>query len=132
MMPTEWRLPRDRVSRMVAFIPGAVMTLAACVAKNRKKAEAILRPTIENYLGVLRGGRSRGSGRAVTLTCEEFLKEYAIVGDPQECIDQIARFKEMFDCQGIMFWHNIGGMVPNEELSRSMRLCADKVLPHFK
>ena len=109
-----------------------IPTLAACVAENRKKAEAILRPTIENYLGVLRGGRSRGSGRAVTLTCEEFLKDYAIVGDPRECIDQIARFKEMFDCQGIMFWHNIGGMVSNEELSRSMKLFADKVLPHFK
>jgi len=109
-----------------------IPTLAACFAENRKKAEAILRPTIENYLGVLRGGRSRGSGRAATLTCEEFLKNYAIVGDPQECIDQITGFKELFGCQGIMFWHNIGGMVPNEELARSMKLCADKVLPHFK
>ena len=31
-----------------------------------------------------------------------------------------------------MFCHNIGGMVPNEELSRSIKLLADKVLPHFK
>jgi alkanesulfonate monooxygenase SsuD/methylene tetrahydromethanopterin reductase-like flavin-dependent oxidoreductase (luciferase family) len=109
-----------------------IPTLAACAAGNRKKAEAILRPTIENYLGVLRGGRSRGSGRAVTLTCDEFLNNYAIVGDPQECIDQIAGFKELFDCQGIMFWHNIGGMVPDDDLSRSMKLLADQVLPHFK
>jgi alkanesulfonate monooxygenase SsuD/methylene tetrahydromethanopterin reductase-like flavin-dependent oxidoreductase (luciferase family) len=109
-----------------------IPTLAACAAESREKAEALLRPTIENYLGVLRGGRSRGSGRAVTLTCDEFLKNYAIVGDPQECTDQISRFKELFDCQGVLFWHNIGGMVPSEGLDRSMRLLADRVLPHFK
>ena len=109
-----------------------IPTLAACVADTGKKARALLGPTIENYLSVLRTGRSRGSGRAAELTCQAILEEYAIVGDPQECIDRIAAFKEMFDCQGIMLWHNIGGLVPHEELTRSMRLFADKVIPHFR
>ena len=107
-------------------------TLAACVAESREKAEAVLRPTIDNYLGVLRGGRSRGSGRAATITTDEFLKDYAIVGDPEECIEQIEAIREMFDCQGVIFWHNIGGLVPHEQIAKSLQLFSDKVLPHFR
>ncbi len=107
-------------------------TLAACVAESREKAEAVLRPTIDNYLGVLRGGRSRGSGRAATITTDEFLKDYAIVGDPKECIEQIEAIREMLDCQGIIFWHNIGGLVPHEQITKSLELFSDKVLPHFR
>ena len=107
-------------------------TLAACVAESREKAEAVLRPTIDNYLGVLRGGRSRGSGRAATITTDEFLKDYAIVGGPEECIEQIEAIREMFDCQGVIFWHNIGGLVPHEQIAKSLQLFSDKVLPHFR
>ncbi|MDA0733767.1 MAG: LLM class flavin-dependent oxidoreductase [Chloroflexi bacterium] len=106
--------------------------LTACVAETGKKARAIMEPSLNNYLGVLRERRPSALGRAIDLSSEVIMRDFAVVGDPQECIDQIARFKEMFDCQGIMFWHNIGGMVPNEELSKSMKLFADKVLPHFK
>jgi hypothetical protein len=27
---------------------------------------------------------------------------------------------------------NIGGLLPNDEVSRSMRLFAEKVMPHFR
>jgi alkanesulfonate monooxygenase SsuD/methylene tetrahydromethanopterin reductase-like flavin-dependent oxidoreductase (luciferase family) len=107
-------------------------TLAACVAESREKAEAVLRPTIDNYLGVLRGGRSRGSGRAATITTDEFLRDYAIVGGPEECVEQIEAIREMFDCQGVIFWHNIGGLVPHEQITKSLQLFSDKVLPHFR
>ena len=107
-------------------------TLACCVAETRKKAEAVLEPTINNYLGVLRGGRSRGSIRLANLTCEEFLRDYAIVGDPEECADKIRAIREMFQCQGIIFWHNIGGMAPHREIEKSLELFADKVLPQFR
>ena len=107
-------------------------TLAACVAESRKKAEEVLRPTIDNYLGVLRTGRSRGSGRAATVTTDEFLRDYAIVGDPSEVTEQIQAIREMFDCQGIIFWHNIGGLVPHEKIVKSLELFTDKVLPNFR
>ena len=115
--------------------PGSVKvlpTLAACVGETRKKAEAVLRPTIDNYLEVLRGGRSRGSGRAARLTTDEFIRDYAIVGDPEECADKIRAIQEMFQCQGVIFWHNIGGMVPHEEIKKSLQLFSDKVLPQFR
>jgi alkanesulfonate monooxygenase SsuD/methylene tetrahydromethanopterin reductase-like flavin-dependent oxidoreductase (luciferase family) len=109
-----------------------VPTLTACVAESRKKAQAILGPTLDNYLGIVRQGRSQGATRAMTLTSDEVFNKFAIAGDPQECIDRINEFQEMFGCQGFMLWLNIGGLVPHEEVCRSMHLFADKVMPHFK
>jgi alkanesulfonate monooxygenase SsuD/methylene tetrahydromethanopterin reductase-like flavin-dependent oxidoreductase (luciferase family) len=109
-----------------------IPTLTACVAESRKKAHAILEPTLNNYLSIVRQGRSQGARRAMSLTCDEVFNDFAIAGDPQECIDRILAFQEMFDCQGFMLWLNIGGLVPNEEVCRSMRLFAEKVMPHFR
>jgi alkanesulfonate monooxygenase SsuD/methylene tetrahydromethanopterin reductase-like flavin-dependent oxidoreductase (luciferase family) len=77
-------------------------------------------------------GRSREAGRATNLTYEEIFNEYAIAGDPQECIDRLAAFREMFQCQGFMFWFNIGGLLPGEEVDKSMGLFAEKVMSHFQ
>jgi alkanesulfonate monooxygenase SsuD/methylene tetrahydromethanopterin reductase-like flavin-dependent oxidoreductase (luciferase family) len=118
----------DHDPAQVKIIP----TLVAYVAEDRKKAHAGLEPTANNYLNIIRMGRSRGSARAASLTYEEIFNEYAIAGDPQECIERLAAFQEMFQCQGFMFWFNIGGLLPHEEVARSMRLFAEKVMPHFQ
>jgi alkanesulfonate monooxygenase SsuD/methylene tetrahydromethanopterin reductase-like flavin-dependent oxidoreductase (luciferase family) len=109
-----------------------IPTLVAAVAENRQKAHALLEPTVNNYLSAVRQGRSRGASRAGTLTYEEIFNDFAIAGDPQECIDKLERFREMFQCQGFMFWMNIGGLLPNEVVSASMRRFAEKVMPHFR
>ena len=109
-----------------------IPTLAACVSENRNKAKTLLGATIDNYLNVLKSGQSRRSSRALELTSESILNDYAIVGDPKEGIDRIEELRESMGCQGILFWQNIGGLIPNEDLKRSMELFSDKVLPHFR
>jgi len=109
-----------------------IPTLAACVSDNRNKARELLGATIDNYLNVLKSGQSRRSSRAQELTAESILDDYAIVGDPKECIDRIEELKESMGCQGVLFWQNIGGLVPHEDLKRSMELFSNKVLPHFR
>jgi alkanesulfonate monooxygenase SsuD/methylene tetrahydromethanopterin reductase-like flavin-dependent oxidoreductase (luciferase family) len=109
-----------------------IPTLTACVAESRKKAHAILEPTLNNYLSIVRQGRSQGAQRALSLTSDDIFNDFAIAGDPEECIDRITEFKELFGCQGFMLWLNIGGLVPNEEVCRSMRLFAEKVMPRFR
>ena len=109
-----------------------IPTLAACVSDNRNKARELLRATIDNYLNVLKSGQSRRSSRAQELTAESILNDYAIVGDPKECIDRIEELKESMGCQGVLFWQNIGGLGPHEDLKRSMALFSNKVLPHFR
>jgi alkanesulfonate monooxygenase SsuD/methylene tetrahydromethanopterin reductase-like flavin-dependent oxidoreductase (luciferase family) len=109
-----------------------IPTLAACVSEDRSKARDLLEVTLDNYLGVLRSGQSRRSSRASQLTAKSIIEEYAIVGDPSECIEKILEIKESMDCQGILFWQNIGGLVPHEELSQSMKLFSDKVISYFR
>ena len=109
-----------------------IPTLAACVSDNRNKARELLGATIDNYLNVLKSGQSRRSSRAQELTAESILNDYAIVGDPKECIDRIEELKESMGCQGVLFWQNIGGLVPHEDLKPSMELFSNKVLPHFR
>ncbi|MEC9309733.1 MAG: LLM class flavin-dependent oxidoreductase [Chloroflexota bacterium] len=109
-----------------------IPTLAACVSNDRGKARELLEVTLDNYLGVLRSGQSRRSSRASQLTAKSIIEDYAIVGDPSECIEKILEIEESMDCQGILFWQNIGGLVPHEELNRSMRLFSEKVMSHFR
>ena len=109
-----------------------IPTLIAVVSESRKKAHAVLEPTVNNYLEAVRMGRSRGAGRAMTLTYDEIFNDFAIAGDPQECVEKLERFREMFQCQGFMFWMNIGGLLPHEVVAASMRLMAEKVVPHFR
>ena len=109
-----------------------IPTLAACVSNDRGKARELLEVTLDNYLGVLRAGQSRRSSRASQLTAKSIIEDYAIVGDPSECIEKILEIKESMDCQGILLWQNIGGLVPHEELNLSMRLFSEKVMSHFR
>ena len=55
-----------------------------------------------------------------------------MVGDPSECVDKLNQFQEMYRPNEFMCWFNTGGMLPHEEVERSMRLFADKVMPHFR
>lgn len=54
----------------------------------------------------------------------------AIAGDPKECIDKLAEMKERFGITEFALWSSIGGM-PGELCEQSMRLVADKVMPHL-
>jgi alkanesulfonate monooxygenase SsuD/methylene tetrahydromethanopterin reductase-like flavin-dependent oxidoreductase (luciferase family) len=109
-----------------------VVTLPAYVAKDRKKAKTGLKPTIDNYLDTLRStSRGRGAERAMQLGYNEIYDHLSVIGDPAECVERLHRLKEMFGCQEFMGWFNIGGALPHEEVSRSMRLFAQEVMPHF-
>ncbi len=110
-----------------------VVTLPAYVASDRKKARAGLEPTINNYLNTLRStSRGRGADRAMQLNYNEIYDQLSIIGDPAQCVERIHALREMFGCQEFMGWFNIGGMLPHDEVARSMRLFAEKVMPHFR
>jgi alkanesulfonate monooxygenase SsuD/methylene tetrahydromethanopterin reductase-like flavin-dependent oxidoreductase (luciferase family) len=110
-----------------------VVTLPAYVATDRKKARAGLEPTINNYLDTLRStSRGRGAERAMQLSYDEIYDQLSIVGDPAQCVERLHALREMFGCDEFMGWFNIGGMLPHDEVARSMRLFAEQVMPHFR
>ena len=109
------------------------INLPVHVRQESKRARAGFEPTINNYLSTLRGlSGTQGSRRASSLDYDQVCDEYGAVGDPSECVDKLNQFKEIYQPNELMCWFNTGGMLPHEEVERSMRLFAEKVMPHFR
>ena len=103
------------------------------VADNRKKALDGFEGSINNYLGTLRAAsHGRGMARANMLNYDLVDADFAAIGDPEECADKLRQIKQMYGADEFMCWFNTGGMVPGDEVSKSMRLFAEKVIPQFR
>jgi alkanesulfonate monooxygenase SsuD/methylene tetrahydromethanopterin reductase-like flavin-dependent oxidoreductase (luciferase family) len=66
-----------------------------------------------------------------TLTYERVLREFTIFGDPSEVRDKITWIQEELGVTQLLTWMNYGGLQHHKIVS-SMRLFAEKVMPHFK
>ncbi|MFQ6029984.1 MAG: LLM class flavin-dependent oxidoreductase [Dehalococcoidia bacterium] len=88
--------------------------------------------SVDNYLEVIRRNRSRVIARTQQLTTELAFDHYGIMGTPEQCIERLQHFQEFFQPDEIMCWFNPGGLVPREEVARSMELFAREVMPHFQ
>ena len=107
------------------------------LAETDAQAQAGFETTINNYLGTLRDigaarGASRGSQRAHALTYETVRDEFAAVGAPDRVTEKLAMIRERYQPDEFMCWFNIGGMLPHQDVKTSMRLFAEKVMPHFQ
>ncbi len=103
------------------------------VAETRKKALAGFEGSINNYLGTLRAtSHGRGMERANMLNYELVDADFAAIGDPEECADKLRQIQQMYGADEFMCWFNTGGMVPPDEVEKSMRLFAERVMPHFR
>jgi alkanesulfonate monooxygenase SsuD/methylene tetrahydromethanopterin reductase-like flavin-dependent oxidoreductase (luciferase family) len=54
-----------------------------------------------------------------------------IFGDPAYCIDRIAELKERFGFTRLVCWVETGGLSGHRKVLDSMRLFAERVMPHF-
>ena len=103
------------------------------VAESNDNARAAFKPSIDNYLNVLRTTSSeRAAAQAMKLSPEQVCDEFGAVGDPDHCVARLRQFQQMYDAHEFMCWFNIGGMVPQADVEKSMRLFAQQVMPHFR
>jgi len=111
-----------------------VVNVPVYVGETEQSARAGFAPTVNNYLDTLRSmqNNSRGSGRAFQIDYDDICNELGAVGTPQQVIERLQRFRELYQPQEFMCWFNIGGMLSNEEGAHSMRLFAEEVMPHFQ
>ena len=111
-----------------------VVNVPVYVGETEQSARAGFAPTVNNYLDTLRSmqNNSRGSGRAFQIDYDDICNELGAVGTPQQVIERLQRFRELYQPQEFMCWFNIGGMLSNEEVAHSMRLFAEEVMPHFQ
>ena len=111
-----------------------VVNVPVYVGESEAAAKAAFAPTINNYLDTLRSmqNNSRGSSRASQLTYEAIYDELGAIGTPQQVTARLEWFRELYHPQEFMCWFNIGGMLTNDEVGRSMRLFAAEVMPRLR
>lgn len=123
------------------------ITSPVYVAKDKKKARAAIEASITNYLGSLRDMYlSPAAERAMSvyprmhqarermsaLSYDQIYDQFAVIGDPDQCVAKLKSFQQMFNPQEFMCWFNTGGLLPHKEVEKSMRLFAEEVMPQFK
>lgn len=111
-----------------------VVNVPVYVGETPAAAKAAFAPTVNNYLGTLRSmqSSSRGSSRASQISYDDIYNELGAVGTPQQVVERLEWFNELYQPQEIMCWFNIGGILTNEAVGRSMRLFAEEVMPRFR
>lgn len=55
-----------------------------------------------------------------------------VFGDPSYCTDRIAQLREKFGFSRMVCWFEVGGLTGHRQVIDSMRLFAERVMPHFK
>ena len=125
--------PRQTVTPRTPAGGNVSVNVPMYVAENREKARASFEVSINNYLDTLRR-TSQGPGRerAMQLSYEQVRDEFAAVGEPEECVGKLQQLQQRYDAQELMCWFEAGGRVPHSEVKASMRLFAEKVMPHFR
>jgi alkanesulfonate monooxygenase SsuD/methylene tetrahydromethanopterin reductase-like flavin-dependent oxidoreductase (luciferase family) len=70
------------------------------------------------------------TGETFRLPIEQLRQDRFIVGDPEYCIERIARHQERLDIQQTGFRLHWPGM-PHQRVMQAIELLGERVLPHF-
>ena len=115
--------------------------LAPCyVAESGEQVRREVEPSIRHFLNSLVAAFPIGKGnrlleeaaeRLRKTTYEQVCEVMGIFTTPEACVDRLSQLREEFGMGRFLCWFNMGGQVPHEQVLRSIRLFADKVMPHF-
>jgi alkanesulfonate monooxygenase SsuD/methylene tetrahydromethanopterin reductase-like flavin-dependent oxidoreductase (luciferase family) len=75
-----------------------------------------------------REGRAERLG---VLTFEDILREHAVFGSPERVTERLIELREILGFTSFSGWMNPGGLIPDERVTRSMRLFAERVIPRL-
>jgi alkanesulfonate monooxygenase SsuD/methylene tetrahydromethanopterin reductase-like flavin-dependent oxidoreductase (luciferase family) len=75
--------------------------------------------------------RAERGQRLQNITYDEALRDKVIVGTPERVVDRLMGLKQELGLNGILAELNCGGLIANEQVTRSLQLICDKVMPRF-
>ena len=78
------------------------------------------------------GSQGRGRDRAMQLSYEQICNEFGAVGEPEECLAKLQELQHKYNAQEFACWFEADGRVPHKEVTKSMRLFAERVMPHLR
>ena len=70
--------------------------------------------------------------RVADASYEEVLRTRVVFGTPEEVTERLKAYQEDFGATGVVMELNYGGQIPYDQVSNSLRLLAEKVMPQFK
>jgi len=127
-------LPEDWLAALLMVFAG----------RDRASVRAIIEKSLRSYFGVISESITADPlsvrpfdevaitrERLRTMKYETVDDSMAAFGDPEYCVDKIARLKESFGMSRIVGWFEIGGLSGHREVIDSMRLFAERVIPRF-
>jgi alkanesulfonate monooxygenase SsuD/methylene tetrahydromethanopterin reductase-like flavin-dependent oxidoreductase (luciferase family) len=81
-----------------------------------------------------RGGtqREEDAAKLGRLTYEEIQKELVVYGTPESVTERLQELRESLGVTALSVWMNVGGLIPHERILGSMRLFAERVIPHLR
>ena len=82
-----------------------------------------------NADAAMRQGRA---DRLATMSYEEMLETKVAFGTGESLIDRFSELKEELGLDGIVAELNAGGLIPEEGVTRSVRIITEQVMPAFK
>jgi len=67
-----------------------------------------------------------------TISYEEVMRDKVIIGGPEYVADRLQQLHEELGLNGILAELNFGALIPPEQMTRSLQLLCDKVMPRFR
>ncbi len=77
-------------------------------------------------------GRQGRADRLASLSYEEMLKTKVAFGSAESLTGRFAELKEELGLDGVVAELNAGGLIPEEAVTRSLRIITQQVMPSFK
>jgi len=119
------------------------LLLPLYVGESQTQIRQDLEPSIKRFLqavatiyatsGPLPEGRIKEVlERVQRMTYEQVCEVMAVFDTPDACVERLKRFQQEFGMGRVICWFNPGGIVPHQQVMRSMELFATKVMPHFQ
>jgi natural product biosynthesis luciferase-like monooxygenase protein len=141
-------LPLYREARAAAGQPeqggeDVTLLLPLYVGESQAQVKQELGPSISRFLQAVatiyahasplpEGRLKEVLERVQRMTYEQVCDVMAVFDTPDACVERLQRFQQEFGMGRVICWFNPGGMVPHQQVMRSMELFAAKVMPHFQ
>ena len=121
-----------------------MLRLGVYVAEDMDRALSEPRESTVSYYDRLRGsllttaksfggeGRAQRAERLATMTYEDALKDRMVHGSPDWVANRIDELREELGLTGVLVEPNVGGIIPPDRLSNSIRLFGQEVAGRLK